>query len=155
MVLGFLIFVFVIVINGIISAKFSEIAEMKGHEGTAYFWYTFFFGIVGMLMVVALPTINTNKTETERVKESGAYNYSENKSIKLDSNRKTATPIVNENATITCPLCNYEQPADRKVCWQCGANFEESKQRTVAHQWLCENCKKMRTQSPCEYCAGE
>ena len=39
----------------LIAKKFSEIAEMKGHDGDIYFWFTFFFGICGMLMVVALP----------------------------------------------------------------------------------------------------
>ena len=38
---------------------------------------------------------------------------------------KTARVIVNENNTIICPLCDFEQPANRKVCWHCGAKFEE------------------------------
>ena len=46
-----------LIISGIIAGKFSEIAEMKGHEGRAYFWFTFLFGIVGMLMVIALPKV--------------------------------------------------------------------------------------------------
>lgn len=25
----------------------------------------------------------------------------------------------------------------------------------VEHKWLCNNCKKLRTQSPCEYCGEE
>ena len=46
-----------LIISGIISAKFEEIAEMKGHNGKPYFWYTFLFGVVGMLMVIALPNV--------------------------------------------------------------------------------------------------
>ena len=38
---------------------------------------------------------------------------------------KTARIIVNENNTLICPLCNFEQPANRKVCWHCGAKLEE------------------------------
>ena len=46
-----------IVIDYIIAKKFEEIAEMKGHEGRTYFWFTFIFGVVGMLMVIALPEV--------------------------------------------------------------------------------------------------
>ena len=49
--------VIALVIGCIIACKFSEIAEMKGHNGREYFWYTFLFGICGMLMVIALPNI--------------------------------------------------------------------------------------------------
>lgn len=44
-----------LIIDYIIAKKFSDIAEMKGHAGDTYFWFTFVFGIVGMLMVIALP----------------------------------------------------------------------------------------------------
>lgn len=45
-------------VNYIISKKFGEIAEMKGHDGSPYFWFTFFLGTIGMLMVIALPKIH-------------------------------------------------------------------------------------------------
>lgn len=41
-----------------IATQFSEIAEMKGYYDRKYFWYTFLFGIAGMLMVIALPMKN-------------------------------------------------------------------------------------------------
>ena len=46
-----------LIIDYVIAKKFEEIAEMKGHEGSTYFWFTFFFGTVGMLMVIALPEV--------------------------------------------------------------------------------------------------
>ena len=55
---------------------------------------------------------------------------------------KTARVTVNENNTMLCPLCNFEQPANRKVCWHCGAKFEEEIPTTGTLQWLCYNCKK-------------
>ena len=57
-----------IVIDYIIAKKFEEIAEMKGHEGRTYFWFTFIFGLVGMLMVIALPNAKaiTIKTLPEK-----------------------------------------------------------------------------------------
>ena len=47
--------IIVLVIDYIIAKQFEDIAEMKGHVGSTYFWFTFIFGIVGMLMVIALP----------------------------------------------------------------------------------------------------
>lgn len=50
-----------VIINYFVAKQFSNIAEMKGHKDNKYFWYTFILGIVGMLMVVALP--NDSKKE--------------------------------------------------------------------------------------------
>ena len=49
--------VIALIIDYVIAKKFEEIAEMKGHEGNTYFWFTFLLGMVGMLMVIALPTL--------------------------------------------------------------------------------------------------
>lgn len=43
-----------------IAKEFENIAEMKGHYGRKYFWWSFWLGLVGWLMVIALP----NKTVT-------------------------------------------------------------------------------------------
>lgn len=45
--------IIVIFIAFIAAKKFNEIAEMKGHTG--YFAWCFFLGIIGYLMVIALP----------------------------------------------------------------------------------------------------
>ena len=50
----FLIFI-ILIINFFVATEFSSIAEEKGYESKSYFWYTFLLGIVGMLMVIALP----------------------------------------------------------------------------------------------------
>ena len=50
-----LLIIVALVIDYFIAKKFEEIAEMKGHIGSTYFWFTFLFGVAGMLMVVALP----------------------------------------------------------------------------------------------------
>lgn len=38
----------------------------------------------------------------------------------------TSTFLKTEKGTIICSQCNYEQPNNRKVCWHCGAKFEEA-----------------------------
>ena len=50
----------VLIVYGIAASKFEKIAVMKGHSG--YFWYCFFLGIAGWLMVIALPD-RTSKDE--------------------------------------------------------------------------------------------
>lgn len=45
----------VIAIAAFAASEFKRIAEMKGHAGGKYFWWSFLLGPVGMLMVVALP----------------------------------------------------------------------------------------------------
>ena len=44
-----------LVLNYYLAKWFSQIAEEKGFFEKRYFWLTFFLGIAGMLMVVALP----------------------------------------------------------------------------------------------------
>ena len=38
----------------------------------------------------------------------------------------TATFTVTERNTIICSQCNFEQPISQKVCWRCGAKFEQT-----------------------------
>ena len=45
----------VIVIACAVATQFKHIAEMKGHDGSHYFWWSLLLGPIGMLMVVALP----------------------------------------------------------------------------------------------------
>ncbi len=45
----------VLVVWGFVAAEFRRIAAMKGHDQARYFWWTFLLGLVGILMVIALP----------------------------------------------------------------------------------------------------
>lgn len=42
-------------LNYLISKAFSEAAEAKGFYEKKYFWYCFFFGTIGYLLVISLP----------------------------------------------------------------------------------------------------
>lgn len=50
-----LIAIVVFVIDVALAREFSAVAEAKGWYGSKYFWYGVFFGIVGYLLVIALP----------------------------------------------------------------------------------------------------
>ena len=124
--------VIALIIDYVIAKKFEEIAEMKGHEGSTYFWFTFMFGVVGMLMVIALP--NT--------KVPPVFNSSEKKDVPITIN-SAPTPKITTNEThntsnvqceaiavacsdgsIICPKCGLKQRDNRTVCWNCGQKFE-------------------------------
>lgn len=63
------IIVVVLVLDGIISMQFQQVAEEKGYtDSNKYFWMTFLFGFIGMLLVVALPDRNLYKIP-ERIME--------------------------------------------------------------------------------------
>ena len=63
--LVFLIAVIVLIINFALGNEFQKIAESKGYnDSKKYLWITFFFGIVGMLLVVALPDLYCRNCET-------------------------------------------------------------------------------------------
>lgn len=58
----------VLTINFFVAKEFERIAELKGHSEKQFFWCTFLLGIVGMLMVVALPDrSNTQPQQTVQV----------------------------------------------------------------------------------------
>lgn len=63
-----LIIVFGLFIAVCVATEFADIAVMKGYTQRKYFWYTFFLGIVGMLMVVALPDRKNMVTHTGETK---------------------------------------------------------------------------------------
>ena len=99
----------ILIIDYIVAKKFAEIAEMKGHEGSTYFWFTFLLGLVGMLMVFALPDKKSVIAENKPIEPSVILRNS------ASEKEKVVPPIT-------------------------------------VHKWLCDDCQKMRTKTPCEHC---
>ena len=60
--------IIVIIVAACAASEFKKIAEMKGHNGGKYFWWSFLLGPVGMLMVVALPDRAKQVLETPAAK---------------------------------------------------------------------------------------
>ena len=50
--------IFLLDIRYIISKEFYAAACQKGYNEKKYFWYGFFFGLIGYLLVIALPNKN-------------------------------------------------------------------------------------------------
>lgn len=135
MVLIVLGIVIALVIGYIVASKFSEIAEMKGHDGSTYFWFTFLFGICGMLMVVALPNIKVTENNAATGKnDTPSFVRDESQTQPAACAQTSSTKDVNKgnppasavisNGEKVCPKCGQSQKADRKVCWSCGQQFD-------------------------------
>lgn len=52
-----------IVIDALISGQFMNIAASKGDDSWKYFWFCFLFGVVGYLMVIALPDMKARSVQ--------------------------------------------------------------------------------------------
>jgi hypothetical protein len=55
LIIPIILVIVVFVIYFLAAQSFQEIAEMKGHTDKKYFWWCFWTGAAGWLMVVALP----------------------------------------------------------------------------------------------------
>ena len=106
--------VIALVIDYVVAKKFADIAEMKGHEGDTYFWFTFLLGVVGMLMVVALPNGNTTSNRPE-VKKSNNMTTP----VIAAPSQKTA----NQGDYKICPKCGMKLNKKDKECWSCGQSL--------------------------------
>ena len=60
-----------LVIDYFVANSFQSVANEKGFESKLYFWLTFLLGIVGMLLVIALPDRGNTveRTMTQAVDE--------------------------------------------------------------------------------------
>lgn len=70
-IISLIIIVVYILINRYISRAFYEIAQKKGQSEKRYYWFPFWLGIVGYLLVVALPDLQArpNNDTVEVVKK--------------------------------------------------------------------------------------
>lgn len=50
-----------LLIDYFISKEFKKVAELKGYTEKRYFWITFLLGLVGMLLIIALPDLKNHK----------------------------------------------------------------------------------------------
>ena len=124
------------------AGEFQSIAEMKGHEGKKFFWWTFLTGPIGMLMVVALPDRNAPApaaqaprpqayASTPRSPASpaasvpapvGATQQSAPKAP-VQGSKQPVAPVLLEDGREKCPVCGTVQRAERNLCMDCGSPF--------------------------------
>lgn len=130
----------------IAALEFAAIAREKGYDAAKYFWYPFLLGIIGMLIVVALPdrraqynvvrgkNNKANSFDYQSVVNKNDAAYSDEKEFKkeefeinTDAETEKCMPVkaILKDGQKVCPSCGKVQNSDRKKCWDCGQIFEE------------------------------
>ena len=95
------------------AAKFSAVAEEKGHYG--YFWWVFIFGIIGMILVVALPDRARMIIKDVKDKPSPGVGYS----LSTLANQKETASIP--KGSWQCKGCKKLNPSYTGTC-SCGTS---------------------------------
>lgn len=123
-------------------------------EYCAYHALALFIGSLATL--VQNSNINTNinlynsiHNSTEEKDEDLNQNRTENIE-KTENTTYTLSAFSEETDTTNCPLCDFKQPKNRKICFKCGAQLLPNEK--VTHKWRCDNCENMISKYPCEYC---
>ena len=95
-------------IDAFIAYQFSNIAAMKGHDSGKYFWCCFLLGIIGYLMVFALPDVSR---DVSRRNSRGWHNLP-----KLEVEER-----VVKKGDWFCKSCGDRNSANTICCKACGA----------------------------------
>ena len=66
-----LLFIFGVIIRFFAANEFHNIAMIKGFPSLKYFWWSFLFGIIGYLLVIALPDKNQQKINETMIDSNG------------------------------------------------------------------------------------
>ena len=124
--LGLLIFVISIVVWVIICKKFYDIACDKGHNSIEYFMLPFFLGIIGFLIVAALPDrgdcrIDQLKKEVHELKLQLA-NYQSKSEPKPAILQKPSEETPIDDSVWLCGKCGKRNMNSNTKCWSCNTN---------------------------------
>ncbi len=106
-----------IVVGLLFCFKFSSIAAEKGYSATSYFWLCFFFGMIGYIVVAALPdaSITYKLNDIERkLNNSSQSAHTETRAEKINN-----TSAVADNKWI-CVKCNTANNPEYGQCKKCG-----------------------------------
>ena len=60
-ILYFLLIIFFLLVHIKLASEFHNIAIIKGYDEVKYFWYCFLFGIIGYMLIIALPDSSEEK----------------------------------------------------------------------------------------------
>lgn len=102
-----LVFAVITWVNYLIAREFYRAAEAKGFHSKKYLWIPFWLGLVGYLLVIALPT--------KRIEVSS--NSEENQYTPKFQKQQPKNPMK------VCPECGKEIPSESKSCPVCGYPF--------------------------------
>lgn len=127
----------------LICSVFSQIAELKGWEKTKYFWLCLFGGIMGALLVIALPneegltkkkeqplnqTTDVDDSTSLDLNTDNGTNHKQSPELGKKEDASPVRPIkTEERGAIKCPLCGTIQYSGHTSCEHCGVQFIKNK----------------------------
>lgn len=159
-----------LILNFFISLEFGRIAEAKGHSSRRYFHFCFWLGLVGILMVIALPDRGGNAAAfgptTGQASPQVPVAFAEERKpqsspVKPAASRAPAPFTGTVPNPWRCP-CGAVNPASKGSCATCGAAklrgtpiaLSTASAAPAAHAWQC-SCGKSNTLSRrCPSCSA-
>lgn len=113
-----------IYIDYLIAEEFDNIAEQKGYsESNKYFWYCFWLGIVGYLMVIALPN-NSNAVKKKNKSQINNSQYDETDNDEYVEKTDVENETYSKLAQVKCPSCGKKHDFDYPKCPYCKHKYE-------------------------------
>ena len=97
------------------STMFYELAVMKGFPEKKYLWLTFFFGLVGAVLVAALPDRGNVKANISK------DNSMPSKQEDVFASAKIEKPNISSQSGWRCPDCGRINQEFMENCFDCGA----------------------------------
>ena len=113
--LAFIAVIIAIITGVIISGEFSNIASEKGYPESKYFWYCLIFGVVGYMMVIALP----DRVLSNKINAVNPSSEKKQSSIFSNSGSSIRKTTYNSQSSWTCKKCGRTMPEYTGTC-ACG-----------------------------------
>ncbi len=155
--MGLMIVVYILILIAVLAicfylaSKAGEIADDKGYDGDKWKWICFWLGLVGYILVAAMPNLTMQATlkniEAKLMKDgndSHSSNNSSNSTMKSLSEMTPLAPLASDSPQEkkverdgwVCKICNTRNADHDDFCNGCGASKE--KMRYV----ICDTWKK-------------
>lgn len=132
-VVRIILLILFIILQYYIAKQFESTAADKGYKHSRYFHLCFWFGIVGYILVAALPDRGKDnaKTPNQAYIPNGVVAHMDSPDERSDSDEDAfpAQPIGGTYAiprgenNIMCTTCRRIQFKGNRVCNKCGATF--------------------------------
>lgn len=123
-----LIFIAIIILNVYIAGQFRNVAADKGYDSSKYFHLCFWCGIVGYLLVIALPdrgdrTPAPTHLSAPTLPDTEVKPMAEAEAPHFWSPGGTGTATACGENNIRCNNCHKVQFKGNRRCVQCGTAF--------------------------------
>ena len=118
-----LVAIIAIAIHIFFAAQAGEIAGDKGYDSAQWGWTCFFFGVIGYILVAAMPDLQKRNIliEIRKIEQTIADNSSHASDDAVVTERPVpVVPAVNHSTAWVCKNCGAENAKSALFCKDCG-----------------------------------